>query len=423
MARRAARRAMNRQRRLAAPVALLLALALGWKLLGLTLGHVDLHRDPAAAARWAPQDAAAEVALAQRELAAGERAAAARRARTALRISPLAAGAWRVLGEVALQRGDAAAAEARFRIAARLDPRDVATQSWLAAAALRAGRLHDALWHLDAVLRVRPGLAPALDPQLLALALAPGAQPAWTAVFAAQPPWAPGFFAWACARPVADNAAVDVLAAALRATPAGPDADEWNAYLERLLGQRRWMDAYLAWVQSLSPAQRAHLDNVFNGDFREPVSNRGFDWRLGYVPGAELRVVPRAGTPGSALEVRFLDQRSAFAGQVGELLALAPGTYRLSGLARLDDLRNERGLQWTLSCADDGRRIAATARLRGSQPWRPFDADFRVPATGCGAQWLRLGLAWRIPAEQWAGGRAWFTGLRVVRVAAAPRRG
>ena len=442
IARRVARRAMSLRRRLAVAAALLLALALGWKLLGLTLGHADLRRDPAAAVRRAPQDAAAEVALAQRELAAGDRVGAARRARTALRISPLAAGAWRVLGEAALQRGDAAAAEARFRIAARLDPRDVATQSWLAAAALRAGRLQDALWHLDAVLRVRPGLAPALDPQLLALALAPGAQPAWTAVFAAQPPWAPGFFAWACARPVADNAAVDALAAALRATPAGLGADEWNAYLERLLGQQRWMAAYLAWVQSLGPAQRAHLDNVYNGDFREPVSNRGFDWRIGYVPGAELGVVPisgapgrapsenerpdsvhpRSGAPGRALEVRFLDRRAAFSGQVRELLALAPGHYRLSGLARLDDLRNERGLQWTVSCAGDGRLIGATARLRGSQPWRPFSTDLSVPASGCGAQWLALRLDYRIPAEQWAGGSARYTALRVVRVAAAPRR-
>ena len=49
MARRAARRAMNLRRRLAVAVALLLALALGWKLLGLTLGQTDLRHDPAAA--------------------------------------------------------------------------------------------------------------------------------------------------------------------------------------------------------------------------------------------------------------------------------------------------------------------------------------------------------------------------------------
>ena len=314
-------------------------------------------------------------------------------------------------------------AKARFRIAARLDPRDVATQLWLAAAALRAGHVGAALWHLDAVLRVRPGLAPVLDPQLLALALAPGAQPAYAEAFAAQPPWGPGFFAWACSQPVTANAAVDVLYAALRATPAGLSDGEWGVYLDRLLGQRRWLDAYLAWVQSLSPAQRERLDNVFNGDFRDPVSNRGFDWRISYVAGAEVHVVPRTDTPGQALEVHFLDQRVPFSGQVRELLALAPGHYRLSGLARLDDLRNERGLQWAVSCAHDGRLLGATARLRGSQPWRAFSADISVPERGCGAQWLALRLDYRIPAEQWAGGSAWYTALRVVRVTATPRRG
>lgn len=406
--------------RLAIATALLLALALGWRLLGLTLGHADLRSDPAAAWRWAPQDAAAAVALAQHDLGAGDGAAAERLAREALRVSPLTASAYRVLGEAALRRNAAAAAEARLRIAARLDPRDVATQSWLAVAALRAGHLSDALWRLDAVLRVRPDLATALDPQLLALALAPGAKQAWAAVFAAKPPWGADFFVWACTRPAAANAAVDVLYAALRAAPASLSDAEWSAYLDRLLGQQRWMSAYVAWVQSLASAQREHLDNVFNGDFRDPVSNRGFDWRISYVAGAEVHVVPRADTPGQMLEVHFLDQRVPFSGQVSELLALAPGRYRLSGLARLDDLRSERGLQWTVSCADDGRLLGATARLRGSQPWRAFGATFEVPATGCGAQWLRLGLAWRIPAEQWAGGTAWFTDLRTVRVGNAP---
>ena len=399
---------------------LLLAVVLGWKLLALTLAHEDLRSDPAAAARWAPQDSDAVVARAQQEVAAGQIAEASQLARAALRDSPLAAAAYRVLGEVALKRGDPAEAEARFRIAVRLDPRDVATQSWLAAAALHAGHVGAALGHLDAVLRVRPDLASALDPQLLALALAPGAQPAYAETFAARPPWGPGFFAWACGQPVAANAAVGVLYAALRATPAGLSDGEWGAYLDRLLGQRRWMDAYLAWVRSLSPAQREHLDNVFNGSFRDPVSNRGFDWRIRYVAGAEVHVVPRTDTPGRALEVHFLDQRVPFSGQVSELLALAPGPYRLSGLARLDDLRSARGLQWAVTCAHDGRLLGATARLRGSQPWRVFRADFSVPERRCGAQWLALRLDYRIPAEQWAGGRAWYTGLRVVRVATPP---
>ena len=399
-------------------VALLVAALLGWKLLGLTLAMQRLHSDPATAHAWAPQSAAAAAVLAQQRLNAGDTAAATRLARAALIASPLAADAYRVLAEAALQRGASAAAEARLRIAARLDPRDAATQAWLAAAALRDGHLEAALWHLDAILRVHPTFGARLYPQLLALARAPGAAPAYRAVFAAHPPWGGDFFRWACAQPVAANASVQALFAALRALPGTLDAADWSAYLDRLIGQQRWLPAYLAWVESLPPAQQQHLDNIFDGDFRYPPGGSGFDWRIGYVPGVEIAVVPRATATGNALQVRFLDQRAPLWGQVAQLLVLAPGRYRVSGQARLHDLRNDRGLQWMLSCADNGRLLGASARLRGNMPWRGFAFDVQVPAQGCGAQWLSLRLAWRIPAEQWADGRAEFTDLRAVRLAA-----
>jgi len=136
------------------------------------------------------------------------------------------------------------------------------------------------------------------------------------------------------------------------------------------------------------------------------------------VPGVEIAVVPRATATGNALQVRFLDQRAPLWGQVAQLLVLAPGRYRVSGQARLHDLQNDRGLQWVLSCADNGRQLAASTRMRGSMPWHGFAFDVRVPAQGCGAQWLSLRLAWRIPAEQWADGRAEFTDLRAVRKSA-----
>jgi hypothetical protein len=257
-----------------------------------------------------------------------------------------------------------------------------------------------------------------LYPQLLALARAPGAAPAYRAVFAAHPPWGGDFFRWACVQPVAADASVQALFAALRALPGTLDTADWSAYLDRLIGQQRWLPAYLAWVESLPPAQQQHLDNIFDGDFRYPPGGSGFDWRIGYVPGVEIAVVPRATATGNALQVRFLDQRAPLWGQVAQLLVLAPGRYRVSGQARLHDLRNDRGLQWMLSCADNGRPLGASARLRGNMPWRGFAFDVQVPAQGCGAQWLSLRLAWRIPAEQWADGRAEFTDLRAVRLAA-----
>ena len=415
---------MNRRAAVAlrASAALLPAVLLGWTLLGLTLGMQRLRDDPAAAHAWSPQSAAAAAAQAQQRLDAGDAAQADRLARAALVDSPLAATAYRVLGQIALQAGQDAAADARFRIAARLDPRDAATQAWLADADLRAGRLLPALWHLDALLRVHPVLGARLYPQLLALARLPQAGAAYRAVFAAQPPWAGDFFRWACTQPPADDAPVQVLFDALRPLPGALDAADWSAYLERLIGQRRWMQAYIAWVESLPAAQQQHLDNIYDGDFRDVPSNRGFDWRIGYVPGLEIATGPLDDARGSALRLHFLGQRVPLWGQVAQLLVLAPGRYRIGGRVRLDDLQNHRGLQWVLSCAGDGRVLAASARLRGSQPWHPFAFEAEVPAAGqgCGAQWLSLHLAYRIAAEQWAGGRAAFADLRAMRLPTPP---
>ena len=413
---------MNRRAAIAlrGSVALLAAL-LGWQLLGLTQGVQRLRNDPATAHAWAPRSAAAAAALAQQRLDAGAVAQAARLARMALVESPLAAMAYRVLGQIALQAGNGAAAEARFRIAARLDPRDAATQAWLADADLRAGRLQSALWHLDALLRVHPALGVRLYPQLLMLARVPGAGTDYRAVFAARPPWAGGFFRWACTQPPADDAPVLVLFGALHAVPGALDDGDWSAYLDRLIGQQRWMAAYRAWVESLSASQQQHLDNIYDGDFHDTPSNRGFDWRIGYVPGVEIATGLQGDAPGSALRLHFLGQRVPLWGQVAQLLVLAPGRYRVGGQAWLDNLQNHRGLQWVLSCAGNGRVLGASARLRGSQPWRAFGFEVEVPAAGqgCGAQWLSLHLAYRIAAEQWAEGRAAFTGLRAVRMPAA----
>jgi hypothetical protein len=115
---------------------------------------------------------------------------------------------------------------------------------------------------------------------------------------------------------------------------------------------------------------------------------------------------------GLALRVEFEDRRVAFR-HVRQLLALVPGTYRLEGRVRWDDLRGERGLVWTLTCAENGRVIAETDPVTGRRDWRTFEQDLVVPAENCGGQWLTLRVPARIAAEQRLGGVAWFDDLSI----------
>jgi len=81
----------------------------------------------------------------------------------------------------------------------------------------------------------------------------------------------------------------------------------------------------------------------------------------------------------------------------------------------MDDLRNDRGLVWSLSCSPGKQQLADSERFNGRRSWTPFAVDFEIPREGCGSQLLRLRLDARVPAEQWVGGRAWFDDLRIAR--------
>src|SRR5207244_1234379 len=95
--------------------------------------------------------------------------------------------------------------------------------------------------------------------------------PAGTAAVArrlAQGPsrWRGEFFHAACNQ-MHDPQALDRLFGALRP---GPGAAELGAYLERLIRDRRWFDAWAVWVGALGPTEKASLTNLFNGGFERP---------------------------------------------------------------------------------------------------------------------------------------------------------
>jgi hypothetical protein len=84
---------------------------------------------------------------------------------------------------------------------------------------------------------------------------------------------------------------------------------------------------------------------------------------------------------------------------------------------RLDSLRSERGLVWSITCADSRNELVSTEPFSGNSPWRPFQATFAVPSDKCGGQWLELRLPARIRAEERIGGLVWFDDLKISRLA------
>lgn len=372
-------------------------------------------RDPARALAWRSDHPEALYRQALR-LAdqPGQAEAAADHARRALRANPLDGRSYRVLATLADAAGDRPQAARLFGIAAERTPRDTLSQAWLLDYHLAEGDLPAAMQNLDLLLRVNPGLFPTLKPILLSVAAAEPAHEALAERLATAPPWRARLLQ-TTAREAPDVDAIAPLFERLRKAPGGLAPGELGAWVDRLGREGRWGQAYLIWVSQLPADRLAGLGNVFNGSFEWEPGQGGFDWRFGRIAGARIDRLPTEGAEGRvALRVAFEDRRVPFA-HVRQQLALAPGRYVLSGQARPDNLRTDRGLVWTVTCASGGAALGETPPLRGSGPWRGFEAAFEVPAEGCGAQWLTLRLPARIPAEQRIGGRAWYDGLRISR--------
>jgi tetratricopeptide (TPR) repeat protein len=400
---------------------LLLAVATGalaWLAGGaITAGMADRYAlsDPARALAWRSDHPEALYQQARR-LAAdpAQQEASAELARRALRANPLDGRSYRVLAGLAEARGDRAEAARLYAVAAQRAPRDALSQAWMLDYHLAEGDLPAAMRNLDLMLRVNPALFTALEPMLLSLASEPQAHEALAERLASAPPWRGRLLALVAAK-APDRQAVAPLFDRLRKAPGGLAPAELSAWLDRLGRDGQWGQAYLIWVSQLPPERLQGLGNLYNGSFEWEPGQGAFHWRLARVAGARIDRLPTDGAQGRlALRVAFEDRRVPFA-NVSQLLALAPGRYTLSGQAKPDNLRTERGLVWTVTCASGGAALGETEPLRGNGPWREFEAAFEVPAQNCAAQWLVLRLPARIPAEQRIGGRAWFDAIKITR--------
>jgi hypothetical protein len=182
------------------------------------------------------------------------------------------------------------------------------------------------------------------------------------------------------------------------------------------LRDKRWLDAYLAWLNGLDDRQLTVLGNIYNGSFELPLTSVGFDWRVFPLRGVVVETAQTYGTRGDkALHINFNGQRAQFR-HVLQYLFLEPGQYRLRGWVRVDQLRTERGLRWTMRCAPDQPVLVASELFLGSDDWRLFGVEFTVPESDCMAQMLRLELEGRAALDFEVEGDIWFDDLSVVRL-------
>jgi hypothetical protein len=390
---------------------------LGWEIVSNTAADNLAPSQPDAALAFVGDHPAALVQLAENELAAepGDAPLAhsiADLAERAIRGDPLAEGALRVAAFAAELDGDMDRAERTMELAGSRSLRDLKVQAWLLNRQLAARNYAESLTHADAILRVWSGLSDTFLPVVAGLANDPDGRGPLVALLKNGPPWRRWFLDHLPALSP-DPAGLYDMYSALKSGPYALTVEEFRPYLERLVEIGDYSLAYAMQVDFLPAERIAMLGLLNNGGFDHPVSGLPFDWMIGDVRGARTEIVVDENS-NRALRVEFYNTRVPFR-HVSQLLLLQPGTYKLQGEVKSAGLRNARGMQWTISCAEGrGQQLGATDRVADTMPWSSFEMSFDVPAgDGCRLQVIRLVLAARIASEQEAAGTIWYDSLRI----------
>lgn len=307
------------------------------------------------------------------------------------------------------ERGDAL-----MEIADALAPADPRRQQEIALYWDGRARPVQALAHLSKVMEADTARRKDLYPVWLKLAEEPERRALLLPYAQAPRNWWSGFFQYAAAE-AASTETVRLLYSLRRQSTQEPvTPEERAAYVSRLQRDGLISEAYLVWVNGLSPAERDALGLLYNGGFELPLSQGGFGWRLRHprVEGATLVTQGAAGT--RALELRFRALESRFQ-HLHQPLFLDPGTYRLSGQVRSERLKTQGGLRWQLRCLLPTRAVLGEGpRLFGPDGWAPFAFDFEVPED-CSYQELRLVSAGQRRFELSIDGSLWLDDLAIRR--------
>ena len=393
-------------------IVLAFAMVAGWRIVGQMQAERYAQADPERALGWRPDHPQALLVLAERQLAEGNVAESRANARQLLAHEPLQGVAFRLLAAAADREGRREDASRLYLIAEKRAPRDLQTRAWLTQRYLERGDFAQALEQVDRILRMAPQRARSINPVLAQLAQDPAFAEALAAKLRQGPPWRAGLLNSLRDPKAGDPVAVGRVMQALQ-RQGGLEPEEYAHWLDSLMTQGRWGEAYARWAGPL-PKPDGRLPLVYNGNFAQLPSDVGFDWRLRRIPGVILQFEPESGAGGRVAYLHFLDRRVPSAG-LEQALMLSPGAYRLAVRMRAQALRSELGLQWTVQCQGPAGVVGRTDAIDGSFSWRTFEADVTIPDAGCPGQWLRLVNPVPSGAAQRAVGEVWLDDVRLVR--------
>src|SRR4249919_234631 len=330
-------------------------------------------------------------------------------ARDILRQHPIDGRAFRVLAQA---EADAARADSFLAIAVRRAPRDRLARAAAIDRAFARGDVENGLMHLDALLRVAPGVREEMLQRLAGLLEHEEIQAALLPRLEMAPNWRHALATVLKSPQVPGAPAATLLEHLGKRTPLQPG--EVDAYVTLLNRLGRNAEARRAWWQSLPPSVRGgDANGLFDGGFEQPDVAGGFGWRIGTQPGLTTAYDDIDPLEGARSLVLDFDGRAIADLGVEQSLALRSGHYRLA--AGVENNTNA-ARPFLLEVACQGAPVPQLSlelpSATRTPDWQSSQGEFDVPAA-CSGQLLRLRLAARSLQERMVSGTLRLDAIRL----------
>ncbi len=394
-------------------VALFLAWrAVAWGVAGWLVGGDEVGSQRAhSALAWVPDHPTALFLAAQADLESNPTEAR-QHLELLLETVPSHAWGWLLLAELGAAEGVQDATRRQLRTAQEFAPWDGSLHYRAADLWLRLGDLPAALAAWDRAMRADVRWRATLYPRLLRLVEILGDASPLTPLAAGHPDWWPGFFRHA-ARPPTELALVRQLYG-LQGSTGKAREEERAVFLDRLMQDGQWLEAYLTWLGSLDERQRRHLGLVYDGGFELPLSGAGFGWRTGDARGVKIERKRTYGVSGDrALALQYRGRPVADR-HLYQIVLLQPGAYHLTYRARPDSLRAQEGVRIAVRCRGGApKTLVRGERLLGVYQWRTDVVKFTVPEDDCPAQEIGLEVVTERQRDRTLKGVLWLDDFRL----------
>jgi hypothetical protein len=271
--------------------------------------------------------------------------------------------------------------------ARRRRPNFVPTRFALADFYTRAGRLKEAFGELFVSLRLVPQAVHPVMVELTKLVSTRNGRSVLAEALVNEPSWRSSFFAVARTQSISPADANALLREVEARQPGGAHTFERQLLIGSLVKAGEVSRARALWLNALPPGERRRHLLITNSGFGGKPAGEPFGWTVSETSAGRAEIIG-ADTPNPHLNVEYFGGNNAVLAE--QLLALPAGAYRLQFDVAGESGSRTPSIYWSIACSSGAPALVRVQMSALTTSYKRREAAFRVPASGCDGQHLRL---------------------------------